>query len=82
MNPGYRRMRKVELPKGFDLIPHDSRYYAVLHDGSLLCITAYKAGALAVIAKIHELETKVELLKTIMEVTKNESLKPASNKDF
>lgn len=52
--PSWRRMRRVELPPGFQIVPHDSRYYAVYEKETLICVCVYKSGARALVRRLAE----------------------------
>ena len=50
---GYRRMRPVFCPGNFRIEPHDSRFYALYEGEELICVTVYKAGAVAVMDRLY-----------------------------
>ncbi len=43
-----RRMKKVYCPGNFRIQPWDSRFYALFQGEELICVTAYKIGAVRV----------------------------------
>jgi hypothetical protein len=56
--PPWRKMRPVKCPPGFQVVPHDSRFYAVYEGDSMLCVCAYKTGAMAVVKRLTGTEGK------------------------
>jgi hypothetical protein len=59
-----RRMKKIYCPGNFRIEPWDSRFYAVFQGEDLICVTAYKIGAVRVIDLLYSLQISLERLKT------------------
>ena len=55
-----RRVRKVYCPGNFRIEPWDSRYYALFRGEELICVTAYKKGAVKVMDLLHSLEVSMD----------------------
>ena len=50
-----RRMREIYCPGNFRIEPWDSRFYALFQGEELICVTAYKIGAVRVMNLLHGL---------------------------
>ena len=50
-----RRMRKIHCPGNFHIVPWDSRFYALFQGKELICVTAYKTGAVSLMNRLHDL---------------------------
>jgi len=59
-----RRMRKTYCPGNFRIEPWDSRFYALFQGDDLICVTAYKTGAVNVMDLLYSLQISLERLKT------------------
>ena len=66
-----RRMRKIYCPGNFRIEPWDSRFYALFQGEDLICVTAYKIGAVRVMDLLYSLQTSAERLKTRWEITRD-----------
>jgi hypothetical protein len=49
-----RRIKKYEQMGNFAIEPWDSRYYALFDGDELICVTAYKIGALEVMKRLTQ----------------------------
>ena len=58
-----RRMRKTYCPGNFHIEPWDSRFYALLQGEELICVTAYKKGAVRVMDLLYSFQISLERLK-------------------
>jgi hypothetical protein len=58
-----RRMRKTYCPGNFRIEPWDSRFYALFQGNDLICVTAYKTGAVNVMDLLYSLLISLERLK-------------------
>jgi len=58
-----RRMRKIYCPGNFRIEPWDSRFYALLQGEELICVTAYKKGAVRVMDLLYSFQISLERLK-------------------
>jgi hypothetical protein len=58
-----RRMRKTYCPGNFRIEPWDSRFYALFQGDDLICVTAYKTGAVNVMDLLYSLQISLERLK-------------------
>lgn len=59
-----RRMKKVYCPGNFRIEPWDSRFYALFQGEDLICVTAYKIGAVRVMDLLYSLQISLDRLKT------------------
>ena len=57
-----RRMRKTYCPGSFRIEPWDSRFYALFQGEDLICVTAYKKGAVKVMDLLYSLEVSLDRL--------------------
>jgi hypothetical protein len=60
-----RRMRKTFCPGNFRIEPWDSRFYALFQGDDLICVTAYKIGAVTVMDLLYSLQISLERLKRL-----------------
>ena len=58
-----RRMRKTYCPGNFRIEPWDSRFYALFQGEELICVTAYKKGAVRVMDLLYSFQISLERLK-------------------
>ncbi len=58
-----RRMKKTYCHENFRIEPWDSRFYALFQDEDLICVTAYKKGAVKVMDLLYSLELSLNRLK-------------------
>jgi len=59
-----RRMKKTFCPGNFHIEPWDSRFYALFQGEDLICVTAYKKGAVKVMDLLYSFQVSLEKLKT------------------
>ena len=57
-----RRMKKTYCPGNFRIEPWDSRFYALFQGEDLICVTAYKKGAVKVMDLLYSLEISLDRL--------------------
>lgn len=57
-----RRMKKTYCPGNFRIEPWDSRFYALFHGEDLICVTAYKKGAVKVMDLLYSFEISLDRL--------------------
>ena len=55
-------MKKIHCPGNFCIKPWDSRFYALFQGEDLICVTAYKKGALKVMDLLYSLEVSLKRL--------------------
>ena len=58
-----RRMKKIYCPKDFRIEPWDSRFYALFQGEDLICVTAYKKGAVKAMDLLYSFQISLEKLK-------------------
>ena len=51
-----RRILKYRKMGDFTIEPWDSRYYALFDDDELVCVTAYKKGAIEVMKRLSKVK--------------------------
>jgi len=56
-------MRKIYCPGNLRIEPWDSRFYALFQGEELICVTAYKKGAVRVMDLLHSFQLSMERLK-------------------
>jgi hypothetical protein len=56
-------MRKIYCPGNFRIEPWDSRFYALFQGEELVCVTAYKKGAVRVMDLFYSFQISLERLK-------------------
>ncbi len=61
-----RSMKKICCPGNFCIEPWDSRYYALFQGEDLICVTAYKTGAVRVMNLLHGLTDTVQELDKLV----------------
>jgi hypothetical protein len=59
-----RRMKKIFCPGNFRIEPWDNRYYALFQGEEMICVTAYKKGAVNVMDLLYSFQVSLERLKT------------------
>ncbi len=59
-----RRMKKTFCPGNFRIEPWDSRFYALFQGEDLICVTAYKKGAVKVMDLLYSFQVSLERLRT------------------
>jgi hypothetical protein len=57
-------MRKTYCPGNFRIEPWDSRFYALFQGEEMICVTAYKTGAVRVMDLLYSYQISLERLKT------------------
>jgi hypothetical protein len=61
-------MKKTYCPGDFRIEPWDSRFYALFQGDDLICVTAYKIGAVHVMDLLYSLQISLERLKNQWDV--------------
>lgn len=57
--PSERRIRKYEKFGDYSIEPWGEKYFALYKGNLLICVTVYKKGAIEVMKRLSEMESKI-----------------------